>query len=287
LVDWTPGAAEKIKSGEYRYFSSEYDDEWTNPQGTKFTDVIFGGALTNRPFLKDLLPVNLSEITSTQHKGGTLDPKKLREALKLAETATDEEVLAAIQRAGTQGPPTPTPAPPTPAPTASVQLTEADLNKMLTELPLFRQLQEGLVAAQTQLTETRTAAAAAAVRHRLSELAAIEGGRKFVLPPAVVDAVTEGSALSDPVKMSEAFLKGLEQLTKTGFVELGERGRVINTTEKSASVTLAEQVLATRTRYFQATGKQLSYTDAVRQIVAGAPELYEEYRRDSYAGKEE
>jgi hypothetical protein len=62
-VTWTPTAQQKLRDGEYRYFSPEFQDEWTDP-ATRITykDVLFGGGLTNRPFLKDLVPINLSEM---------------------------------------------------------------------------------------------------------------------------------------------------------------------------------------------------------------------------------
>lgn len=62
-VDWTPTARQKLEDKEYRYFSPEFVDEWVHPKtGVLFKDVLFGGALTNRPFLKDILPINLSEM---------------------------------------------------------------------------------------------------------------------------------------------------------------------------------------------------------------------------------
>lgn len=62
LVAWTDEGAELVRSGKYRYFSPEFAFGWTHPEkGTKFRDVLFGGALTNRPFLKDMQPVAFSE----------------------------------------------------------------------------------------------------------------------------------------------------------------------------------------------------------------------------------
>src|SRR3954464_8536862 len=61
LVEWTKTAAEKIKDGAYRYFSPDFQDEWRDSNSIEHRDVLFGGGITNRPFLKDLLPVNLSE----------------------------------------------------------------------------------------------------------------------------------------------------------------------------------------------------------------------------------
>jgi len=62
-VTWTPTAQQKLRDGEYKYFSPEFQDEWTDPStGVTYKDVLFGGGLTNRPFLKDLVPINLSEM---------------------------------------------------------------------------------------------------------------------------------------------------------------------------------------------------------------------------------
>ena len=283
-IDWTPAAAAAIKAGEYRYFSPEFDDEWIDPQGVKHSDVLFGGALTNRPFLKDLLPVNLSEITSTQPQGGMLDPKKLRAALKLGEDADEAAVLAAIAKLGTQTVPPPTPPTPTPAPT---QLGEVDIAKLLADSPIIKTLQEQVAAGQQKLAESERLRQVESVKHRLGELTGTDNGRKFVLPPAVVDAVAEGISTSDATKMSEGVIKALEQLAKTGFVELGERGRAtgVTGTEKSPQQLLAEASLTVRANHFKATGKQLSYADAMRAIVRQNPGLYEEYRKTSYAGQ--
>lgn len=60
-VDWTDAAAQAIKNREYRYFSPEYMDEWTDQSEQKHEDVLVGGALTNRPFMKDLVPLNFDE----------------------------------------------------------------------------------------------------------------------------------------------------------------------------------------------------------------------------------
>lgn len=302
-VDWTQAAADAIKAGEYRYFSPEFDDEWTDAQGTKHTDVLFGGALTNRPFLKNLLPVNLSEITAQQPQGGKLDPKQLRVTLKLSESASDADVLAAIKKLADAEPSSGSSMTHTHPPTMAdgahshgatpacgpdgTMMTEEALAKMLAENPLLRQLMEGQETLRKQLAESQRQHALSETRHRLSSLQASQNGRKYVLPPSVVDAIAEGSVLGDPVKMSEAFVQGLEQLTKVGFVELGERGRMGSRTEKDATTTLAEQIIQTQVAHFKATGKQLAYADAARRVVHRSPDLYLEYRQDAYAGKED
>jgi phage I-like protein len=59
--NWTPDAQAAIKKGEYRGFSIEFDD-WKNPEtGKLYKDVLFGGAITNRPYVKGMPPITLSE----------------------------------------------------------------------------------------------------------------------------------------------------------------------------------------------------------------------------------
>jgi hypothetical protein len=287
-VDWTQAAADAIRAGEYRYFSPEFDDEWTDQHGVKHEDVLFGGALTNRPFLKDLLPVNLSEITTTTKldEGGQMGPEQIRELLGLEKEATDDQVKAKIAEL-TAGPPAPTPPPtpkPTPEPTSEPVLTGISLDeavaKALAENPILKGLQR-------QLDEQRKTQTFAETRQRLERLETTSGGRKFVLPPAVIDAVAEGSALSDPSEMSKKFVDAIEAFGRVGFVELGERGRTRNGQEKTATQQLSELVNQAQARHLTTTGKALPTTDAIVQVVRTNPDLYMAYRQDSYAGKED
>ena len=81
LVEWTKVGVDLVKDGAYRYLSSEFDYEWEdNESGKKFENVLFGAALTNRPFIKDLSPVNLSE-----HTDALMKDKDIGNIIKLAE----------------------------------------------------------------------------------------------------------------------------------------------------------------------------------------------------------
>ena len=64
-VKFTPQAASEVKNGEWRYFSPEWYPEWTDPQTEiTHTDVPAGGALTNQPFYKNMVPLNFSELAA-------------------------------------------------------------------------------------------------------------------------------------------------------------------------------------------------------------------------------
>lgn len=65
LVEWTPWGLDLIENKGFKYFSPEYRDSYTNKEtGQVHNNVLFGGALTNRPFLTDLSPIILSEDIS-------------------------------------------------------------------------------------------------------------------------------------------------------------------------------------------------------------------------------
>lgn len=62
-VEWTPRARKMLADKELRYFSPDFAFEWTDPEsGAQFSNVLFGGGLTNRPFVKGMDPIiSLSE----------------------------------------------------------------------------------------------------------------------------------------------------------------------------------------------------------------------------------
>lgn len=60
LVEFTPKAEKMIKEKEIRFFSPDYSEKHLTKKGKVIKNVLFGGGLTNRPFL-DLSPIKLSE----------------------------------------------------------------------------------------------------------------------------------------------------------------------------------------------------------------------------------
>src|SRR3972149_11738188 len=67
LVEWTPWGIELIEQKGFKYLSPEYRDVYVDKEsGKEHKNVLFGGALTNRPFLTDLAPIVLSEDLENQ-----------------------------------------------------------------------------------------------------------------------------------------------------------------------------------------------------------------------------
>ena len=118
-ISWTELGVENLSKGIYRYFSPEFRFKWKDEEsGKTYDNVLFGGALTNRPFIKGMAPVLLSEdmakvilendvkLQELQHLGDCIalqeeedDTMKLAEIAKtlgLSEEAGENDVQQAI-----------------------------------------------------------------------------------------------------------------------------------------------------------------------------------------------
>lgn len=68
LVQFTEEAVREIEAGEWNYWSTSHWEKWTHPQtNEKISDVIDGGGLTNKPWVKGMLPLNFSEVFIAEH----------------------------------------------------------------------------------------------------------------------------------------------------------------------------------------------------------------------------
>lgn len=111
IVEWTDWGKEVIDKKLFRYISPEFDFEYEDFEtGDTHKNVLFGAALTNRPFIKNMQPVLMSENidvkdekiplykrVKTEKKGGQeMDLKKLSETLGLKE-AKEEDILNKVK----------------------------------------------------------------------------------------------------------------------------------------------------------------------------------------------
>lgn len=101
LVEWTTRGLQLVADGAFKYLSGDFDYEWKDEEtGKKYQNVLFGAALTNRPFIKGMSPINLSDFREELDKD-----EDVRGALRLAEDLlklkegdakmkTDAEIMA-------------------------------------------------------------------------------------------------------------------------------------------------------------------------------------------------
>lgn len=305
-VAWTEKGAQAIKNREFRYFSPEFADEWTNPKtGQKFEDVLFGGGLTNRPFLKDLMPVNLSEIFANTDPTNPTDPttskegedkvdwKKLRAMLGLSETATEEdvyskfgEILGGIQKLTT--PPTPpvtdppkdTPDEPPTDPTAgkTVEQVLAELSDLQAN-PGVNLLTDLVKTQQKELAAFQRAALELKVERKLDELDRMAAEKKFAVPPVVKDQLRQVMLNSGEEMGNKVFSAYMETL-KLGLIDLSERGWQRHTGDASPNDML-QKAIAQKLQ----ENPTLSYGDAATLVTAENPQLYTSYRAELTAGE--
>lgn len=271
-VEWTEKAAKAIKDKEYKYFSPEFQTEWMDAQGKKHEHVLFGGGITNRPFLKDLLPVNLSELSFKNEKEPNNEPEgvdvKLNELaaiVGLPETATEAEVTAKLtELKAAQTPPPPAP----PAPTLT--LSEG-LRKLAESTPVVGELVKLYEASAAQNVKNERLLKEQAVTFKLSEL----DTANMALSPVLRKDIQE-LALAMPLELSEKFWKVVGDLKNgnAALVQLGEIGgahvRAIETDD--AVMRFNEAVAAT-----VASGGAANVIDAYSVVAAKDPGLYKAY----------
>ena len=84
MVELTPVAEEMIKNKEYKYLSVEIDPLYCDNEGKMYSNVLLGGTFTNRPAVKGLDPIKLSENNNQNEIEMKLNPEEISsiEALK-------------------------------------------------------------------------------------------------------------------------------------------------------------------------------------------------------------
>lgn len=287
FVEWTKDTIQEIKEKKWRYFSAEFKDSWESPEGKKFTDVLFGGALTNRPFMKNLLPINLSENTINSAielaaaidagkravpKEEDVDLKKLNELLGLPEDTDEATAMAKLSEIAKPKDPETGPKGLPSVPT--VKLGE-ELKALAESNPLVQTLIDTVDAQNKALAEHNQALREADVSAKLAEF----DKSKIVLTPKAKDLVHD-LLMDMPTQLHEPFWTLLTEMRKsTSFmVELGERAgtNVRYGRSKDAKALFLDEA----NRIAQANN--ISLNEAMSKVAEESPELYNGYRQNSY-----
>jgi phage I-like protein len=269
-VEFTSDAKDKIKNKAYKYFSPEFADEWTHPKkGETYTDVLFGGGLTNRPFLKDILPINLSEMP-----GGYM-LEEMRKLLGLPDDADEASALAKLQeKLNPSGTPEPTgdapvaPAPDVKEPVAASEPKPATTVQTLAETdPIVKSLVEEVdsLKAAIKLQETNI------------RVAKLNEGAKLGVTPAAIGKIKD-LALELPTTIADKFFSLVEELTAgNGLVDLSEHGKPVG---NDAGATATKKFNDAAEKY--AKENEVSFADATSAVATADPDLFSAYRAESY-----
>lgn len=287
-VEWTDEAAKKIQAKEYKYFSAEFADEWTHPEtGVTHSDVLFGGGLTNRPFIKGMVPVNLSEgeaeaaLSYEEHpaptggggatEGGTMDPKvlaALRLALKLSEGTSEGDVLTAVVAKLND-----------PAPTPVVDPPASDLKALADADPRIAKLLADQESSQKRLAEMETAMRLSEVRTALHEM---DSDTTIAITPAV-KSLAEPLLAKLPARERAELVAILRQFAEgKGTVKLGETGSTDPGARSDGSDPVKQftELVASIER-----DDKLAPRHALSSAIQRDPQLYERYREATTAFK--
>lgn len=273
FVEFVKDAAQKVREKKFKYFSIEFADEWEDPQGAKHKDVVVGGALTNRPFMKNLVPINLSESV-IDNAFDLVSGITGKDVTTLKEGSMDEQDLqkiidgVAAKLANVK---------PTPEP------TKTEVAK-LEEIEEFRKLAEVNPVAKSLLAHFEHQAKAIAdsgkkMRETLvdSQLAEFDNS-KMALTPAAKELARE-IMLGIPDEISGKFLQFMENVrTSANFmVELGERSGAAVRRGFTMGEKTATQEFSERTQELM-TNEKIDFLTAVEKVAAADPVLYERYR---------
>ena len=273
-VEWTETATEAIKQGEYKYFSPEFQDRWKHPKtGKVHKDVLFGGALTNRPFLKDILPVNLSELVSDQGDQNMSDEfiTSMRNILGLNEEATETEISTELERLVVQDNETE-------AVAEEVEVEEEIVEPELVlasedesdELTALAEDHPEVKALTERIHVLETANRLSEVNLKLQEW---DQTRPYAIPGSLRDSARKIlSETTDPTV--ERFL---DELTQVGMVALGETKVASHGNERSAEESFANLVNKALNE-----DPTMDYADAVSMVSKDNPQLFEDYRHEVF-----
>lgn len=285
-VEFTATALKEIEDGEWHYISPEYTD-WTNSEtGEKHSNVPVGLAITNRPFFKNMAPINFSELYSEvehpEHKEelevAGIDRKKFAELLgvELKDDASDEDALKLFGEAITELKEVPEPDPkPEDDDDESGSGTEAE--------KAFAEQYPEQALELANLRTMRIANDARAFAEQFSTFKVKEGEKEVTkgLSTAAKDKLVDiHLKFSEGKATPEDVAEVLQTVVSAGIVEFGERGTSAGGSDVPANSRDAATALRDRAKVLveEAGGPtKMSFGDALAKAGAENPDLAAAY----------
>lgn len=259
VVEMTDEGMDLVRQRKFKYISPEFATRWKNPRtGEAHDNVLFGAAVTNRPFLKDMdallvfddqvVPLESLDLSD---EGGeqNMDPK-IYELLGLSADADDAVVLSTIEALVTA---------------SQSSQEEDDKHKQFAEM--FPDQAKQLADMQTRLQEAT-----------VNELLTDWTSRAHSLPPVVLDDVRDFRILLTG-ESAERFDALMAKLTETGTVPLSLKGSTnasedAEGAEEDPTLEFAEIVEGHVTA-------GMSYAEAMTKAAKENPELARKYSEDA------
>lgn len=276
-VDWTQQGKDLIAQGAFKYFSPEFYETYTDPETqTKYEHVLVGGALTNKPYFKELEPVAFAfsepNIMNQYNKDNmSTDKKKFDEDAAAAEAAAKAAAdKAAADKAAEEA----AAAEKAAADKAAEEAAAAEAAKKATEGG-----EEKVSASELKLLRDAADKGAKA----FAELEAMKADR-FAEKLMFSDKNTEGRFLP---KQSDAVKKFVRTLSETqrdqfativresaapklSFKEVGDTGK----TDAGIQAVASEVDTAVKAKMSEF---KLSYSEAARKVLKENPDLAKRY----------
>lgn len=254
-IGWTPMGVQLIRDEIFRYFSPEFDVVYTDAEtGEKTKNVLRGGGLTNRPFIRGMAPVMLSEtILATVPQQRAIPragkesamPIQLSEAvatrLNLARSVEPDALIAALE-------------------TAFQVADAADAER--------RQLAEQNTALNAANQELNNRVTALEAGLRTAEWERYRDGqiREGRLTMALAETF-QPLFLSDPDQAK----KIIAALPRIDLTEHGSRSADSAVTDQPADKRFLAEITAYQREH------KVSFTEAYRAVAAEKPDLAREY----------
>jgi hypothetical protein len=91
-VQFTEAARKEIDDGEWNYWSASHYDSWTHPQTHETHELVYdGGGVTNKPYVKGMVPLNFSELGVTEEIASEAASEEAPEPIEVEPVVEEED----------------------------------------------------------------------------------------------------------------------------------------------------------------------------------------------------
>jgi phage I-like protein len=293
---WTEEGKQLLTSGTFKYFSPEFYEQYTDPEtGLKFGHVLVGGALTNKPYFKELQPV-VAAFSEPEIMSKFIDTMNIKDivAKKASELSTEEKDFLRTHKeelnddqktafksvfdedggAGAGGEEEPKDEPKE-EPKDEPKVEGSEVKISATEYALLKDKadkgQQAFSLVETMKLETE-----------VSKLVFSETNKEGkVLPKQKDSVVSFMKTLSE--KQRDQFRNIVNNLPKADakmFGELGDGGKTVASTK-------AEEVKGLVDEKIKASEGKLSFSKALSEVMKENPQLASEYNAEMNGGEDD